>query len=328
MGHKCVIELDELTKEYHDVVAVDRLNLKIYEGEVFGLLGPNGAGKSTTILMILGLTEPTSGEVKVNGINSIRHPIEVKKMVGYMPDHLGFYDDLSGVENLIYIARLNSIPEGKAVSLADRLLRQVGLYKVRNKKVGEYSKGMRQRLGLAEVLIKNPRIIILDEPTLGIDPEGVREFLELIVQLSREQGITVLLSSHHLHQVQQVCDRVGIFVKGKLLAEGDIESLSQTLFSGTPLVIEAEVQANNSEISDERSFDRMAYLREQLENIEEVETFDFQSGVIRVGCTRDVSAEMARKIIEQGFDLYRLSKKEYGLDEIYHRYFEGGKIEG
>lgn len=326
MTRNCVIELNELTKKYHDLTAVDRLKLKIYEGEVFGLLGPNGAGKSTTILMILGLTEPTSGEVKVNGINSIRHPIEVKKMVGYMPDHLGFYEDRSGFENLIYIACLNSIPEKEARLRGIQLLKEVGLYEAKDKKVGEYSKGMRQRLGLAEVLIKNPKIIILDEPTLGIDPEGVREFLDLIVTLSKEQGITVLLSSHHLHQVQQVCDRVGIFVKGKLLAEGNIQSLSQTLFEEAPLIIEAEVSGNNNGIPAEDFSMRLDQLREQLQNMEEVESFDFQNGRIIMGCHQDVSAEIARKTVEAGLDLNRLSTKEYGLDEIYHRYFEGGKI--
>jgi len=324
MTRNCVIELNGLTKRYHDLTAVDQLNLKIYEGEVFGLLGPNGAGKSTTILMILGLTEPSAGQVKVNGINSIRYPIEVKKMVGYMPDHLGFYEDRSGFENLMYIARLNSIPEEKARLRGTRLLKEVGLYGAKDKKVGEYSKGMRQRLGLAEVLVKNPKIIILDEPTLGIDPEGVREFLDLIVTLSKEQGITVLLSSHHLHQVQQVCDRVGIFVKGKLLAEGDIQTLSQKLFEEAPLIIEAEITGNNIGLSENDFSLRLKMLREYFQDLEEVQSVDFQGEKIRVGCNEDVSAKIARKTIEVGLDLCRLSKKEYGLDEIYHRYFEGG----
>jgi len=212
------IELIGLTKRYGSFTAVDHLDLQIRQGEVFGLLGPNGAGKSTTILMMLGLTDPTEGLVQVCGINSTTHPVEVKRKVGYLPEDVGFYEDLTGVENLVYTAELNRIPRKEAREKAQRLMERVGLGDQLQKKAGKYSKGMRQRLGLADVLIKDPEIIILDEPTSGIDPAGVKEFMELIHQLSREHGLTVLFSSHHLNQVQQVCDRVGIFGGGKLLA--------------------------------------------------------------------------------------------------------------
>ena len=225
------IEISNLTRKYGNFTAVDNLTLSIDKGEIFGLLGPNGAGKSTTILMMMGLTEPTSGSVRVCGLNPVRQPIEVKKRVGYLPEDVGFYDDLTGPENLIYTARLNGISEREAEERARRLLQRVGLGEEIEKKAGKYSRGMRQRLGLADVLIKNPEVIILDEPTLGIDPSGIRDFLGLIVSLSREEGITVLFSSHHLHQVQQVCDRVGIFVKGRLLAQGVIASLARQLFA-------------------------------------------------------------------------------------------------
>lgn len=220
-----VIELAGLTKKYGDFTAVDNLNLNIRQGEIFGLLGPNGAGKSTTILMMLGLTEPTSGSVKVCGVNSTTQPIEVKRKVGYLPEDVGFYDDMTGIENLVYTAALNGIPKKEAREKAERLLARVGLSGQGEKKAGKYSRGMRQRLGLADVLIKNPEVIILDEPTSGIDPAGVREFMELIMQLSREEGLTVLFSSHHLNQVQQVCDRVGLFGGGKLLAEIELTDL-------------------------------------------------------------------------------------------------------
>src|SRR5690606_6928686 len=149
-----------------------------------------------------------------------------------------------GRENLLYTARLNRLSSNDAASRVDRLLGRVGLQEAAEKKVGKYSRGMRQRLGLADVLVKNPEVIILDEPTLGIDPIGVREFLELIVALSREEQITVLLSSHHLHQVQQVCDRVGIFVAGRLLAEGRVADLSRALFSDNePYIINVGIDA-------------------------------------------------------------------------------------
>lgn len=226
-----IIELVDLTKKYRSFTAVDHINLTVRKGEIFGLLGPNGAGKSTTILMMLGLTEPTAGSAKVCDIDPTRRPIEVKKRVGYLPEDVGFYDDRSGLENLVYTAMLNSIPEADAKTKAIELLKHVGLdEEAWTKKAGKYSKGMRQRLGLADVLIKSPEVIILDEPTSGIDPQGVRAFLELIIELRDKQGLTVLFSSHNLHQVQQVCDRIGIFVEGKIVAQGDIPALSTQLF--------------------------------------------------------------------------------------------------
>ncbi|HLU94334.1 MAG TPA: ABC transporter ATP-binding protein [Membranihabitans sp.] len=326
MNQPPIIELSHLTKKYKNLTAVDRLDLSIYPGEVFGLLGPNGAGKSTTILMILGLSEPTAGRVRVCGIDSTTHPVEVKRKIGYLPDDVGFYDDRSGKFNLLYTARLNRIKDQVAYQRADRLLYQVGLSQVAEKKVGEYSRGMRQRLGLADVLIKDPEIIILDEPTLGIDPEGVREFLELIVRLSREHGITVLLSSHHLHQVQQVCDRVGIFVQGKLLAEGDIPSLSQKLFEGEPLIIEAGIGfPDRGNPADPLSNNHIGKLKDELLQLEGVGSVQYENDVFLIGCSRDICPDIARLVINSGGDLRRLSKREFGLNELYHRYFEDGK---
>ena len=143
----------------------------------------------------------------------------MKRKVGYLPEDVGFYDDMTGIENLVYTAQLNGIPKSEAIQKAEQLLNRVGLTNEGKKKAGKYSRGMRQRLGLADVLIKEPEVIILDEPTSGIDPSGVREFMDLIHQLSHEDGLTVLFSSHHLDQVQQVCNRVGLFSGGKLLAD-------------------------------------------------------------------------------------------------------------
>lgn len=224
MSHQ-VIELNGLTKRYGNFTAVDNVNLNIRKGEIFGLLGPNGAGKSTTILMILGLTEPTAGTVSVCGIDSTTHPVDVKRRVGYLPEDVGFYEDMTGLENLVYTAELNGIPCDQAKRKARELLRKVGLENEIDKRTGKYSKGMRQRLGLADVLIKDPEIIILDEPTSGIDPAGVKEFIHLIRHLSHEKGLTVLFSSHHLNQVQQLCDRVGMFGKGHLLTVIDLADL-------------------------------------------------------------------------------------------------------
>ncbi|HOC55099.1 MAG TPA: ABC transporter ATP-binding protein [Verrucomicrobiota bacterium] len=222
-----IIQTEGLTRRYGRQMAVDGLSLEINEREVFGFLGPNGAGKTTTILMLLGLTEPTAGRARVLGFDPAHDPLEIKRQVGYLPENVGFYDDLTGRENLRYMARLNRLPEDKARERIETALVTVGLNGEGDKLVGAYSRGMRQRLGIAELLIKDPRLLILDEPTLGLDPDGTNRMLDLIVSLSRERGITILLSSHQLEQVQRICTRVGIMIKGKLVALGTIEELAR-----------------------------------------------------------------------------------------------------
>jgi ABC-2 type transport system ATP-binding protein len=308
-----MIELSGLTKRYGDFTAVDHLDLKIARGEIFGLLGPNGAGKSTTILMILGLTEPDGGSVRVDGIDPVSHPVEVKRHVGYLPEDVGFYDRYSGLENLVFTGRLNGLSRKEARRRAAGLLEKVGLAEHMEKKTGHYSRGMRQRLGLADVLIKDPDVIILDEPILGLDPYGVKEFLEMIVRLSREENITVLFSSHHLYQVQQVCDRVGLFVAGKLLAEGDINSLSQQLFGNSAWAVEAAVTGgkNGKKAS------------EVVKAIDGVEAVKEEKGKLTIECSKDVTADISLALVKAGYGITSLNRKEYGLDDIYYRYFEG-----
>jgi ABC-2 type transport system ATP-binding protein len=318
-----VIEFTDLTKKYGSFTAVDRLNLSIKEGEIFGLLGPNGAGKSTTILMMLGLTEPTFGSVRVCGINSTTNPVDVKKKAGYLPEDVGFYDDYTGYENLMYSARLNRIPEKEAGDKVKYLLDRVGLAEQSSKKAGKYSRGMRQRLGLADVLIKSPEVIILDEPTLGIDPKGVNEFLDLIVRLSREEKNTVLLSSHHLHQVQKICDRVGLFVGGKLIALGDIKSLSHQLFAHEPFIIEAGVySAMNEEGSDQYFKDLTGNITSQIGSLKGVVSVERENDIFRITASEDITGDIANVIVGSGLKLKSLLRKEYGLDDIYNRYFE------
>jgi ABC-2 type transport system ATP-binding protein len=316
-----IIQLSNATKKYGDFIAVDRLNLAIKKGEIFGLLGPNGAGKSTSILMMLGLTEPTSGEVTVCDINSTTNPIQVKKKVGYLPEDVGFYDNRTGLENLVFTAKLNGIPEKNAIEKARNLMVRVGLADEIDKKTGKYSKGMRQRLGLADVLIKNPEVIILDEPTSGIDPLGVRDFLNLIVELRNENKISVLFSSHNLHQVQQVCDRVGIFVKGKLLAEGNIQSLSQKLFTHGMYLIQLGIDEKS--LPNGTTMDGQ-WLKRIVEKVDGIESISLENNIFQIESASDISSSIAKCIIEQGFRLQFLNRKEYGLDAIYNRYFEGG----
>ena len=227
MEREPIIETEGLTKVYGSQTAVNQLTFQIREGEVFGFLGPNGAGKTTTLLMFMGLTEPTSGKVRVCGFDPARDPLGVKERVGYLPENVGFYEDMDARQNLRFVARLNRIPDDVSLERIEELLNVVGLLEEAEKKVGIYSKGMRQRLGIAEVLVKEPKVIFLDEPTIGLDPDGTNRMLNLIHSLSREKNITVFLSSHLLDQVQRICDRVGIMIKGELVAIGSIEELGQ-----------------------------------------------------------------------------------------------------
>ncbi|MDD4996537.1 MAG: ABC transporter ATP-binding protein [Syntrophales bacterium] len=227
MEKEIVIRTEELTKRYGKQTAVDRLSLEVTEGEVFGFLGPNGAGKTTTMLMLLGLTEPTSGTVRVCGYDPARDPLKVKELIGYLPENVGFYEDMDARQNLRYIARLNRVPDAVSTGRIDRLLDQVDLAKESDKKVGSYSKGMRQRLGIAEVLVKEPKVLFLDEPTIGLDPDGTNRMLDLIRGLSRDRRMTIFFSSHLLEQVQRISDRIGIMIRGKLVAAGPLAELAQ-----------------------------------------------------------------------------------------------------
>ncbi len=222
-----------LTKAYGDLVAVDRLDLEVHAGEIFGLLGQNGAGKTTTILMLLGLTEPTDGEVRVVGYDPARHPLEVKRRVGYLPDAVGFYGGLTGRQNLRYTARLNGIPTTETERRMSEVLELVGLSGRADDRTDTYSRGMLQRLGIADALLKDPDVLILDEPTTAIDPLGVVEVLELLRSLAHERGIAILLSSHLLNQVQSTGDRIGIFAAGRLIGHGTMEDLARRF--GFPL---------------------------------------------------------------------------------------------
>jgi ABC-2 type transport system ATP-binding protein len=231
-----VIRTRGLTKRYGTLTAVDSLNLAVYPGEIFGLLGQNGAGKTTTILMLLGLTEPTRGEARVMGLDPAREPRLVKRRVGYLPDAVGFYGGLSGRQNLRYTARLNGLRGDEAESAIADVLIQVGLDDRADGLVETYSRGMRQRLGIADALVKSPDVLILDEPTTAIDPLGVVEILELLRRLVHERGLAILLSSHLLTQVQSVCDRIGIFAAGRLVGQGTVDELAATFGDGTATI--------------------------------------------------------------------------------------------
>ncbi len=309
-----LVETSDLTKTYGETIAVDGIDLTIQAGEVFGLLGPNGAGKTTTVLMLLGLSEPDHGDVRVCGLEPTRSPLAVKRQVGYLPDTVGFYEHLTGRQNLRYTAQLNDLDDDEAEHRIEQLLERVGLVGAADRPVGEYSRGMRQRLGLADTLVKDPLVVILDEPMVGIDPEGVIEMQSLIVGLAHDEGRAVLLTSHLLHQVQQTCDRMAIFVDGNIIAEGTAEDLATRLGDGG---VTYEVATGSED-------DRV--------DLAVAAALGDGPGVHNTGGRRwrvDVSSDDAPLLIpalvRAGIDVLEVKNLGLDLDEIYHRYFHEGE---
>jgi ABC-2 type transport system ATP-binding protein len=301
-----IILAEQLTKTYGTATAVDHIDLAIAPGEVFGLLGPNGAGKTTTILMLLGLTEPTSGRARVAGHDPLRQPLEVKRRVGYMPDQVGFYDNLSGVANLRYTARLAGIPSGEINSRIDTAVRRVGLGDAAGKPVRTYSRGMRQRLAVAEILMKQAEIAILDEPTGGLDPQATREFLELIRSLKHD-GMTILLSSHLLELVQSVCDRVALFNAGRIGLIGRVDDLLQQVLGGSHVI---RVNATGSNLSA------------AIAAVPGVTQVKAVGSELRIEAVGDLRPQVARAVVQAGGDLSMIAAGHASLDEVYTRYFE------
>ena len=221
-----IIETRNLSKRYGKITAVDGLSLSIGAGEIFGLLGPNGSGKSSTILMLMGLARPSGGTARVFGLDPAEKPLEIKRRVAYLPENVGFYGDLSGRQNLRFVAELNKMSREDAERGIEEALAAVELSEAADRPAGAYSRGMRQRLGLAELLMKSPEIVFLDEPTLGLDPDGIDLMLNLLAALSTERGLTVLLSSHLLDLVERVAHRVAILRQGRLRALGSVAELA------------------------------------------------------------------------------------------------------
>jgi ABC-2 type transport system ATP-binding protein len=303
-----VIEARNLTKRYGAATAVNGVSFSVQRGEIFGLLGPNGAGKTTTILMMLGLTEVSGGEVRVLGHDPQREPLAVKRRVGYLPDAVGFYEHMTATDNLRYTAGLVGIPVAERSGAIAAALDRVGLREVAGKRTGEFSRGMRQRLGLAEILMKDVDIAILDEPTSGLDPHATHELLEMIRSLKRE-GVAVLLSSHLLERVQSVCDRVALFHAGHIALMGTVPELGRQVLGGGYTV---EVEADGVGLAEKLG---------AVPGVRAIETV--APGRYRLSSAGDVRAEAAAAVVNAGGALHRLSVEEPSLETIYNSYFEG-----
>ncbi len=306
-----VIEASGLTKRYGTANAVSGATFNVAAGEIFGLLGPNGAGKTTTILMLLGLCDISGGKARVFGHDPMREPLAVKRLVGYLPDSVGFYDQLTAADNLHYTARLMGLAGDEREKRIAAALKRVGLREVADKKVATFSRGMRQRLGLAEIVMKDARIAILDEPTNGLDPQASSELLELIRSL-KASGVSILLSSHLLDRVQSVCDRVALFNAGRIVLMGTVAELGRQVLGGGYAV---EVEADGGE-----------GIVNRLSALSGVRSVDEPgAGRFRISCDRDLRSEAAAAVVVAGGRLKQLSLDHPSLETIYTRYFQNAQ---
>lgn len=309
MNSQFVIETRELTKKYGKFIAVDGLNMQVDEGQVFGLLGPNGAGKTTAILMLMGFCEPTSGTVRVIGRDPAREPIRVKQVVGYMPEKIGFYDDLTARENLEYTGRLNGLGSKKLSGKIDELLEVVGLKDRSDQVVGKFSHGMKQRLGIADVMIKEPKVAIFDEPTSGIDPEGTDQVLNLLKNMASRK-VTVVISSHQLHQIQKICTQVGIFSKGKMVASGPVDKLGrEALRKGKFNIVMPIAQLAGN-------------VREEILKIPDVVAVENLGNSTIVTADDNIHEQIEDVVFKSTGLKIQMGVEEFELEEIYMKYFK------
>ncbi len=306
MSRQVAIHAERLSKRYGTTLAVDAIDFEVDAGEIVGILGPNGSGKTTTILMLLGLTEPTGGRAEVAGFDPLREPLEVKRRVGYLPDQIGFYDRMSARDNLAYTGRLGGLARREIDARIAEALARVGLPRSGGERVGTFSRGMRQRLGLAEIVMKRPSIAILDEPTATLDPHSTQEFLGMVRAL-KDDGTAVLLSSHHLDQVQSVCDRVALFNRGRIALCGSVSELARQVLGGGHVI---DVEAHGAGVAEWLAA-TPGVVRVQ----------GLGPGLYRADCERDLRAEIARRLAPAA-DLVGLRFAAPSLNEVYTRYFD------
>jgi ABC-2 type transport system ATP-binding protein len=305
-----MIETNKLTKVYGNNTVVDDVNLKIDEGQIFGFLGPNGAGKTTTILMLLGLTTPSSGSAHISGFDSTKEALKVKRIAGYIPEKVGFYDDLSARYNLLYTANLNGIFDKKADQAVDKALEDVGLKDKAEEIVGHYSKGMKQRLAIADILVKQPKVAFLDEPTTGIDPAGITQILDLISNIAKTNNMTIVMSSHQLSQIQRICSHVGIMSKGHLISEGSIAELSKNA-GGNKVIIEVQLAEITQDIVD------------AIKAIKGVLSVEREENSLNITSYVDLRRDISKAISDKNGLITAMKLQSYALEDIYMKILKG-----
>jgi ABC-2 type transport system ATP-binding protein len=307
-----VIETYDLTKKYGDFTAVDALDMAVQEGEIFGFLGPNGAGKTTTILMLMGLSVPSSGKATVAGHDVIEGSRDVRRVASVLPEYSSLYGELTAAQNLEYVGKLNDLSKDVLEERIGEMLEIVGMSDWADVKYEKFSRGMKQRVGIASALVKQPKLVFLDEPTLGLDPVGTKEVRELIIRLNKERDLTVVLTSHLLNEVQMTCDRVGIINKGKLVVLETLKNLTKEMTGGE----ERNVEFRLSEVP--------LGLVGDLEAIKGIKSVTHEGDRLNVYGGIESDYQVSKTIMEQGAVILLMRPKEYSLEEIFMKYYEEG----
>ena len=305
-----VVNTEDLTKSYGDFTAVNHLNMEVEQGEIFGFLGPNGAGKTTTVLMLMGLSIPTSGTAKVGGYDIVEQSREVRSVASILPEYSSLYGDLTTFENLDYLGQLNDMPREERENRIHEVLEIVSMSEWLDAKYESFSRGMKQRVGIASTMMKNPKVVFLDEPTLGLDPVGTREIRELILDLKNRQGLTVVMTSHILSEIQLTCDRIGIINRGKLVLKETMENLNHVMTGAEDRRIDFKLTKVTPD------------LIKDIEAIEGVKDVKQENGRLYVYGTDDTDVHVSQIIVEHGSTILLMKPREYTLEEIFMKYYQ------
>ncbi|HEY61292.1 MAG TPA: ATP-binding cassette domain-containing protein [Anaerolineae bacterium] len=297
-----MIQVKELTKDYGSRRAIDHISFHANKGEVLGFLGPNGAGKTTTMRILTGFMPPTSGSVKISGYDVIDQSLEVRRIVGYMPESVPLYPDMTIFEYLKFMADLRHLKEVE--DCVDEVLEKVDLEERSESYISSLSKGMRQRVGLAQALLHNPEVLILDEPTIGLDPAQIREVRNLIREIGKEH--TILLSTHILSEAQQICNRVLIINKGKIVAEDSPEQLQSRLTGAKRVILKVKGDSDNLEM-----------VIKKIPGISSVRGIDAGALEFEIAPGQDVRPEVAKAVVNGGYNLIELRPIGVSLEDIF-----------
>ncbi len=308
-----MIKVDGLTKRYARTVAVDNISFEVEKGRIVGFLGPNGAGKTTTMRVLTCFLPPTHGDAQVAGFDVLKQPLEVKKRIGYLPETPPLYPEMEVIEYLNFVARLKGIPSGEIPQRVDQAVERCALGDVRTTLQGKLSKGFRQRVGLAQAIIHNPDVLILDEPTAGLDPKQILETRQLIKNLAGNH--TIILSTHILPEVEQTCEQVIIINKGKLVATDSVENLTRRLRGSEAVAV--EVEGKDSALD-------AGLVRQRLEQVPGVSRVLPKDGgghrcafEVESLQGRSIRADLARAVVESGWNLLELRPVAFSLEEIF-----------
>ena len=312
-----MIELKNVTKKYGNTVAVDNISFKINEGEIVGLLGPNGAGKSTTMNMITGFIEQTEGDIIINGYDMLKKPKKAKREIGYMPEGVPLYTDLTVKEFVTYMAELKNVNKKERKEKINKIIEETGLKDVEKKLIKNLSRGYKQRVSMAGALVGEPKILILDEPTVGLDPKQITEIRNLIKSFGKTH--TVILSSHILSEVSQICDKVIIINKGKIVAIDKPENLENKVSNNNSVFVTVEDSENKIEI-----------VKNKIENIEKIELVEEkEDGTKQYRIEAKGEVDLRKKIFselaKENIAIFVMKKADTTLEEAFMKLIEGGE---